>query len=31
MKETDLVYVVCGRLEVFCEYGLSPWDEEHLS
>jgi len=23
---TDLVYVACGRLEGFYEYGLSPWD-----
>ncbi len=23
---TDLVYVACGRLEAFYEYGLSPWD-----
>jgi len=22
----DMVYVACGRLEVFYEYGLSPWD-----
>ncbi len=23
---TDLVYVACGRLEAFYEFGLSPWD-----
>jgi myo-inositol-1(or 4)-monophosphatase len=23
---TDLVYVACGRLDTFYEYGLSPWD-----
>ncbi len=23
---TDLIYVACGRLEGFYEYGLSPWD-----
>lgn len=23
---TDLIYVACGRLEAFYEYGLSPWD-----
>jgi myo-inositol-1(or 4)-monophosphatase len=23
---TDLVYVACGRMEGFYEYGLSPWD-----
>ncbi|MBN2669196.1 MAG: inositol monophosphatase [Bacteroidales bacterium] len=23
---TDLVYVACGRIEAFYEYGLSPWD-----
>ncbi len=23
---TDLVYVACGRLDGFYEYGLSPWD-----
>lgn len=23
---TDLVYVACGRLDAFYEYGLSPWD-----
>jgi len=23
---TDLVYVACGRLEAFYEFGLNPWD-----
>ena len=23
---TDLIYVACGRLEGYYEYGLSPWD-----
>lgn len=23
---TDLIYVACGRLDAFYEYGLSPWD-----
>ncbi len=23
---TDLIYVACGRLDGFYEYGLSPWD-----
>lgn len=23
---TDLIYVACGRIEAYYEYGLSPWD-----